>query len=220
MATTVQQIIEAAYARSTANDPGKLAQDAELIGQLDRTYQRLYAELAVASGDNALSKVTLTLTGSPANAILPTDVIDLVRVESVSGGKINLIPAYEKDRPWHLSPAVYRQGTSVISRGNAGDPLSGSSIVALVLDAPTSLTTLASVLDTRWPHRFDSLLILDLALYLSDKDVGRSPADYVNLRTDLKDELAAFASLLENTNSAKETPHAGRSVASGKESGS
>lgn len=219
MSATAQQLIEAAYARSTANDAGKLATDAELIGQLDRTYQRLYALLAVAAGDNALTSVALSPSGSPASAALPTDVIDVVRVERASdGAKVNLIPAAEKDRAWHLAPAVYRQGQSLISRGKTGDPVGGTALTAYVLDAPASLTSLNSTLDPRWPHRFDSLLVLDLALYLADKDDARNPADYQELRGDFKDEMAVFDALVGNSNSAKETPHLGRSVASGQES--
>jgi len=212
MPTSCQQIIEAAYSRSTANDPGKLATDLELIGRLDRTYQRMYAELAVASGDNCLSTTTLTLGGSPATATLPTDVIDVTRVE-IAGSKVYLIPAYEKDRAWHLAPAVYRQGTSIISRGKTGDPTAGTILTVFILDAPAALTSLASTLDVRWPHRFDSILIDDLALYLSDKDVDRNPADYANLRTDLSDSTTAFNALVSNSNSAKETPHDGRTSA-------
>lgn len=219
MPSTCQQLIEAAYSRSTANDAGKLATDLELIGELDRTYQRFYAELAIASGDNALSTSALTLAGTPATATLPTDVIDVVRVEKATdGSKVYLIPASEKDRAWHLSPAVYRQGTTLVSRNRVGDPVSGMVLTTYVLDAPAALTALGSTLDPRWPHRFDSLLVLDLALYLSDKDVDRNPQDYTELRTEYRDELAAFASLVGNSNSAKETPHAGRSVASGQES--
>jgi hypothetical protein len=143
---------------------------------------------------------------------LPTDVIDVVRVET-AGSKVYLIPAYEKDRAWHLAPAVYRQGTSIISRGKAGDPTAGTVLTAYILDAPAALTALTSTLDVRWPHRFDSILIDDLALYLSDKDVDRNPADYANLRTDLTDAIAAFNALVSNSNSAKETPHEGRTSA-------
>lgn len=219
MSTTAQQVIEAAYARSTANDAGKLATDTELIAHLDRTFQRYFAMAAVASGDTFLSATPVVLTGSPASASLPTDVIDLPRVELAStGAKVNLIPAVEKDRAWHLSPAVYRRGQTLVSRGQAGDPGSGVTLTAYVLDAPASLTALTSTLDARWPHRFDSLLILDLACYLSDKDVDRDPKDYADLTAALKDELTAFDLLLQNMNSAKETPHVGRSVAAGKES--
>jgi hypothetical protein len=214
MPSTVQALIEAAYSRSTANDPGKLAIDLELIGRLDRTYQRMYAELAVASGDNNLTSTVLTFSGTPASAALPTDVIDVVRVEVTStGAKGYLIPASEKDRAWHLAPAVYRQGSALISRGKAGDPVFGTQLTAYILDAPTALTSLASVLDPRWLHRYDSILIDDLALYLSDKDVNRNPADYQNLRTDLTDAMNAFNALVSNSNSAKETPHNGRTSA-------
>lgn len=189
--TTVQQIIEAAYARSTDNDPGKLAVDAELIAHLNRDYRARFALWSLKAGDAAIASVPLVLAGVPAVATLPTDIIDIDRIEDVSGNKINLIPINEKNRAWHLAPAVYRQGLSVISRMQAGDPGLGQTLVLFHNDSPAALANLTDVLDARYPARFELLLVLGLAIYLDTKDTGRD----LTSNKELTEELARYEAL-------------------------
>lgn len=205
--STAQQLIEAAYARSTANDAGKLASDGELLGHLNRKYQSLYAIMGMRSGDNAIAKVALNFAGGPpAFAALPADIIDLVRVEKNDGSRAYLIPANEKDRSWHLAPAMYRQGNSLVSRGQAGDPVAGDTYQLLHIDAPAGLNALATATDARFPVRFEDLLVLDLAVYLSVKDEGRNQSEYEALKQERDRALEMFVALTQHSNSAKERP--------------
>jgi len=205
--TTAQQIIESAYSRSTSNDAGKLAGDGELLLHLNRKYQSLYAIMAAFGGDNALASAVLNFAGGPpAVAALPVDAIDLIRVEQANGGKAYLIPANEKDRGWHLAPAMYRQGASLISRGQTGDPGVGTAITLFHLDAPAALVALATALDARFPVRYEEILVLDLAIYLSVKDEGRSVNEYKQLKDEYRDAMEAFNLLVRGSNSAKERP--------------
>src|SRR3954469_21270592 len=100
MTTSVQQIIEASYSRSTANDPGKLATDGELLGVANRIYQALFALAAAAAPERFLSKTTCALTGSPASGTLSADIIDIRRVHTPGGVKVNVIPVEELERGW------------------------------------------------------------------------------------------------------------------------
>lgn len=205
--STAQALIEAGYARSTANDPGKLASDGELLLHLNRKYQSLYAIMALAGGDNALALTTLVLGGvAPYSAALPTDLIDIKRLEQIGGGKAYLIPADEKDRSWHLAPAFYRQGNSIISRGKTGDLGAGQSINVYHLDAPAALNALGSVTDPRFPVRYEDILVLDLAIYLSTKDEGRSEGEYKQLKDEYADAMAMFNALVLGSNTALERP--------------
>lgn len=204
--STAQSLIEAGYARSTANDAGKLASDGELLLHLNRKYQSLYAFMAVAAGDNALAKATLVLAGAPPAAALPVDVIDIKRLEQLLGGKAYLIPADEKDRSWHLAPAFYRQGNSLVSCARSGDLAAGQSVVVYHLDAPAALAALGSVTDPRFPVRYEDILVLDLAIYLSSKDEGRSEKEYKQLKDELSDAMALFNQLVRGSNTAKERP--------------
>jgi hypothetical protein len=204
--TTAQQLIEAGYSRSTANDPGKLAGDPELIAYLNRRYQLRFSLLAAASGDNLLAKTVLTLAGSPASVALPADLIDVVRLENAAGSKVHIVPAEEKDRSWHQTPAVFRQGLSLVSLMRSGDPGVGGVLTLFYLDAAAALTVLASALDARYPARFENLLIVDLALYLSGKDEGRDAGEYKELATEMAREEAAFNLLVYGSATAKERP--------------
>jgi hypothetical protein len=204
--TTAQQIIEAGYARSTLNDPGKLAGDLELIGHLNRRYQLRCAELALAAGDNWLSRQTISFVGSPATLSLPADVIDLNRLEAADGSKVHLIPNDEKDRAWHVGPSVIRVGNTIVTRGKSGDPGTGFPLTVHLLDAPVALVALASVLDPRYPARHEPLLILDLSIYLSIKDEGRDMNDWTQLVHERDDVEKKFYRELFGADYAKEHP--------------
>jgi hypothetical protein len=204
--TTVQQLIEAAYLRSTLNDPGKLAIDAELIAYLNRRYQLRFALLASASGDNMLASAVLNLAGSPAAAALPADIIDVIRVKNAAGATVHIIPSDESARSWHVGPCVFRQGLSLVSRMQAGDPGVGSALTLLHLDAPSALTLLASALDARYPARWENLLINDVAVYLSIKDDGRVETEYQQLMSEVEKDEKAFNLLVYGSATAKERP--------------
>jgi hypothetical protein len=186
--TTVQQILEASYARSTDNDPGKLAVDSELIAHLNRDYRARFALWSLKAGDAAVASLTLSLSGNPASATLPTDIIDLDRIEDASGNPVNLIPINEKARAFHLPPAVYRQGLSIVSRNKTGDPGPGQALTLFHNDAPATLANLSDTLDTRYPTRFEMLLILGLAIYLDTKDTGRD----LSSNKELVDEFSRY----------------------------
>jgi len=209
MSTTAQNLIEAAYSRSTANDPGKLATDGELLGLADRLFQFIYAVAAVAAPERFLSKTTLTLAGSPPSVTVPTDLIDLRRVQNASGGKVNVIPVEEIDRGWHLAPAVFRQGATIVSRGQSGDPVATDVLTAWILDAPASLSALSTVLDTRFPTRHVELIIVEMAVYLATKDTGRDAAEFAALKDYRDVQRAGFLQLSGLSTTALQSPHGG-----------
>lgn len=211
--TTAQQIVEAAYARSTDNDPGKLAVDAELISHLNRDYQARFGLWSLKAGDAAVASVSLTLLGPPAGATLPTDIIDIDRIEDTLGSRINLVPINEKNRAFHLAPVVYRQGLALLSRGQTGDPSIGQTLVVFHNDAPAPLTALSSVLDSRYPARFEMLLILGLAIYLDTKDTGRDLSSHTELKEEFERYDAMFNAEVGIDNSATQRGTQPRSAA-------
>lgn len=199
----VQDIVEASYASSTASDAGKLATDLELVNHLNRTFQLRFAVWSQIVGGAASGvPLSLTFSGSPATASLPTDIIDIDRLE-IAGLKVRMLPVEEKDRSWHLAPGVYRQGLTLVSRGNSGDPIAGTVMTAWIDDAPATLTSLASVIDIRFPVRFHKLLILDLALYLDTKDEGRDPTGHQKLLDEYGREEQSFGQVIGVTDTTK-----------------
>jgi hypothetical protein len=177
MATTAKQIIEAAYARSTFNDPDKLATNSELIAVIDRRLKQLYS---VASRANpAYFGTSANATGVASAYTRPTDAELVMRVEGVSGvvasgTEISIVPF--EDRNAEMAPVVYLFGSSYISPGGAGNPAATDTIKFYYSKRHPNLDpTLASdhatnTLDTSWPEQFNDLLVLHVAKYLATKD--------------------------------------------------
>lgn len=207
MSTTVQQIIESAVARSTANDPGKLTVDGELIPKLNRRYQSIFARMALVGGDNLVAKTTLTFASSPPSVTLPTDIVDIVRLETNAGARTYLVPIRDKDRTWVMAPAVFRQGNSIVSLARSGDPIAGDTWTLFYKDAPATLSALSSTLDTRYPVRYEDALVIDLALYMAVKDENRDAQRIGALQNELTDELKMVYALIGGSDSAQSTPH-------------
>ncbi len=194
MSITAAAILDAAYQRSSANDAGKLANDAELLAHTDRVVQRLWPLIARARPHQFQTDVALPLAGVPPMLLLPADLIDLLDVRTATGAKVHVIPSAERQRRWTIPPSVYRMGRSLVSRNAAGDPIVADTLTLTVLDAPAALVALSSVLDVRWPSRHYQVLIDELAVYLSTKDAGRSAQDHATLERALAASLASLAS--------------------------
>lgn len=191
--TIASTILDAAYQRSSQNDPGKLAGDTELLGHLDRMYCRVWTMLARARPENFASTSALTLGGNPAFVTLPADTMDVTNILNATLAQVHVIPPDERARLWHMAPCVYRLGMRLLTRGLAGDPVAGNVLTLTILDMPTHLTTLATALDARYPTRHEQVLIDLLGVYLSVKDDGRSHADREAVRQELMLSAAAMA---------------------------
>lgn len=202
MADTAQTIIEAAYLRSTANAPGKLAIDQEMVNYLDLVHQGYCALMAAAAPERWIATDTASWTGTPAIlSIAHSDIVDIHRVENTTTGQeITLGPVAEKARAWFQGvPFCWRGGQAtgfaqLFSRGLAIDPQNADPATYWYLDAPATISALTSTIDARFPKRHEQLLILDLAIYLSLKDVEEDRKDEMDR---LKAEREAHYSTLE-----------------------
>lgn len=192
MSTIARTIITGGYNRSSANDPGKLATDSELLEHLNRVYQRCYALVARARPDEFSGTTDLTLAGVPPHAGLPTDVIDVLDIVDATGARVNLVPMIDRNRSWQLPPCVFRRGTILVSRNTGGDPLVGDVLTVGILDAPAPLFAMTSLVDSRFPIRHVQLLVDYIACYLSAKDAGRDATEYRKIVDELKQSAAAF----------------------------
>jgi hypothetical protein len=223
MSTPVLDIIEAAWSRSTAFNPGKLAQDAEVLAHLNRKFQNLFARWAVRAGDKANAQTWLTWTGMPAVTDLPAEQVDIIRLETSDGQEITLLPAREQGRIWHLAPACYQVGAQLRSRGAIAyvygyqrDPAQGDVSTMFHKSAPPPITSLDDTLDARFPIRHELGLVLDLAVMLATKQEGIAPGTLQALTAELTREEATFAYLIGETTSAREAAHVGKVPASEK----
>jgi len=194
-----------------------------VLAHLNRRFQNLFARWAVRAGDAALVTTSISWAGTPAVATLPTDQIDIVRIETSAGILITIIPTREVSRSWHLAPACIQVGATLRSRGAIAhargyerDPANGDVSSMLHKAAPASITTLNDSLDGRFPVRHELGLVLDLALMLAMKQEGLSPATIQSIREELTREEATFAFLIGETTSIRQAANAGKVPASEK----
>jgi hypothetical protein len=207
---TVLSLLDGAWTRSTRNDAGKLGQDPELVAHLDRVYQRTWALVARARPDVFSKTATATLANIPPTLTLPAALLELTHVATSAGADVAVIPAHERARTWHLAPAVYRIGATLVSRNQAGDPRTNDVLTLTYLDAPATLASVAGSLDARWPARHAQYLVDALAVYLSTKDAGREAGEHQKLLGDAQASAAALAAEFGLPPAAVEWMHAPR----------
>jgi hypothetical protein len=207
MPTIAQDWIEAAYAYSSANDPGKTAEDPEVLAILNGAYQAYYALAAVASPDTYQSRQTVTLAAGIGP--LPPDVIDVIRVQNSAGSRVNVYPIRDLDRLWTRAPAIFREARNLVSRGDVGDPGPTAVLTVWMLDAPTTLDALSTPIDPRFAVRWHDLPTLDLALYLQTKDEGRDPTQYQKIKSAQDDLMKQFALVNRVSLTALQSVHTG-----------
>jgi hypothetical protein len=203
--TTVQQVIEAGYLRSSRNAPGKTAVDAELIGFINRIYATYYLLMAKASPDRFRSELSVVLVGAPPSAAIPATVRDIIAAE-LAGAEVSIIPREEIARSWHLAPCLVWIGSVVRSRALTGDPVAGDTITLLVLLGATALAALADVLDPRFTDEYLELLILEVAVYLGIKDANRDADEHKTLVVERSAAQTTFLRLNGYSTSAVRSP--------------
>lgn len=202
MATTVREIIDAAYATSKKNQPGAIASETgELLALVNRSLRGFFAEGARHNRKIFGRRIVVDFDDGEERGgwPRPASAESVVRIEAggdgdiptVGGGKIETgtqiveVP-FDQRNAEPGKPCVYSYGQIYYSAGKDNDPLpdSGTELVFFCSMRPTTLTALegaGGVLDPLWPEQFNQLLILDIARYLAVKDGGR------------EDEVAAFA---------------------------
>jgi hypothetical protein len=205
---TAQTIIEKAYNRSTGFDPGKLADDPDLIAELDMLYQSFYALYARQRPEDCTTTTDIELQGNPAKQVMSPVPIDVRFIHDEDEKQVHLIPATERERTWHMAPCVYRNGAYIISRAKGGDPVACDILTLTILDTPVTLVALATLIDPRFPVRHHRVLVEALAFYLSAKDEGRDATEHDKIAQGYSQALGAFASEYDLEIDATEWVHA------------
>jgi hypothetical protein len=219
MATTCKKIIEAAYARSTSNDPDKLATDKELIGVIDRRLKGLFS-MAARFNPHYFGK-SATVTYLAPGWAQPADMEMLIRVENAGGDEVNVVPFDDKEA--EHAPRIYSFGQIYRSVAGTGDPENADVLTLFYSRRPADLDPSAvsdaeaNNIDPMWPEQFNDLLVLHVAKYLATKDDGRQ--DIAHLATEEQAMLETFTRHLSHVNYATKARfgHRARMVAPGPE---
>ncbi len=218
MATTAKDIIQAAFAGRTANDPDVLATKIELIGVLSRKLLSLYSH---ASRLNPWYFVKVTnVTPDGTKWARPTDATSLLwaygggnagtGASAVLGGgtdpnthRVHIVPF--RDLAAELPPRVYQMGRDFFPTGHASDPSPNAngdklnfvhSFRHAALDLTKSWDAAENTLHSSWPEHHNDLLVLPLQRYLAIKD-GRQAGELVALDAEYQAQLKVFESELD-----------------------
>ncbi|MEE9414600.1 MAG: hypothetical protein V3V01_04890 [Acidimicrobiales bacterium] len=196
MATTVQNIIDAAVASSTANDPNISALPAELVGVTDRAMKELYVRAHTRNKWYFATLADVTSGGAAVGWARPGTALDVLIVKSQSGGTSKVIETVGSDVTVvptddqvevAFAPRIYRLGRFYLSVGATGDPseaTDGDILRFIFSHNHTAITDATQTLDVHWPEDHNRLLITKLQEYLALKDKARG--DLPPIREELR----------------------------------
>lgn len=173
MATTVRQILDAAYAKSQKNRPGTIASEStELLQVVQRSLRGLFADAVNFNRKVYASRVQVVFDAALGGWRRPSNAEAVVRIETPAGAWVREVPFDDKGAE-ALLPSVYSMGQVFYPAGNPNDPVAGN-LVFFCSMRPRDLAGLegdpAGTLDPLWPEQFNEILILDVAIYLAVKD--------------------------------------------------
>jgi len=174
MTTTAQDIVTAAFGRDA-----KLRGEwfttlaTELLGVVNRLLQGAFLEGADIN-PGFFGQRTL-VTPSASSWSRQPDAVMVYRVRTETGGYPVAVVAEEDANDLGLNRrAIYEWGQAFYPC--PGGTLTGSErLYFYQVNQPRILTSLSSVIDERWPDRYNDLLIIPTAQYLVAKD-GRPEA--------------------------------------------
>lgn len=181
MTTTVQAILDGAYAYSAKNRPGTIATDAtELLQVVIRAHRGLYS---VAARVNPIFFAeSINVVFAAGGWLRPSLAESIWRIEKPDLTEVVVVPWDDKGAE-PTEPAVYEFGQKFRSAGNTLDPVSGD-LTFYYAKRPTDPANLAANLDALWTDQFNDLLMMEVAIYLAIKDGRIDEAGVLKERRD------------------------------------
>lgn len=219
--TTVRQLIEAAYAKSTKNKANTIASESgELLQLVIRTLRSLYAGGARVN-PYFFSESANVAFASPGWA-RPEGAQLIYRIEAASvsppasitaGTEIAVVP-FESKNIEPGKPALFRFGQIFrpVSTSATVAPISpqNGSLTFYYSRRPSTPASLDTAIDSLWIEDFNEIIILRIARYLALKD-GRTDEAGL-LATELTEWAEQFVAFLEHetANEIRSYGHIGR----------
>lgn len=189
--TTVQDILDAAFGKSNKNQPGTIATDQiELLQLVIRKLRGIYGFAAAIDVKHFSDKEDVTGVASFWDR--PEAAEAVIRIETAAFLEVVVVP-FDDRLAAEPEIALYEfDGGYTASEGQTNPPGATDDLTfwfAKRPDDPEPADDLDGVLDPDWDEAYNELLILEVAIYLAQKD-GRS--DEVEL---LKTERNTWAQL-------------------------
>lgn len=195
--TTVQDILDGAYAKSTKNQPATIATESdELVNLVTRILRGLYA-FAAEINPTAFSD-TADVVGVGSVWARPEAAEAILRIETAANVEVVVVP-FDDRLAADPKPSLYEwAGGFTADAAQTNAPGATDTLTfwfAKRPDDPSPFTT-AGVLDPDWQEDYNELLMLEVAIYLALKD-GRFDEVAV-LKQDRNAWAQRFASYLQH----------------------
>jgi len=157
----------------------------------------------IAAADVAVG--TLHTTTGELNVLVADgaedwDTGDIITI-TVTDQEVVVVPENDRGAESGL-PAVYRKGKTFYAAGNTYDPVEtalGDSLTFWYSKRPDDPASVDGVVDLSWEEAYNELVILEIALYLSNKD-GRNE-EMAQLASERDEWLRLFIMFLEHETS-------------------
>jgi hypothetical protein len=164
--TTVQDVLNQAYAKSLKNQPGLIANEpVELLGQVNRIMRSIYS-MAASINPTFFGK-TAQMSEASGTWVEPDDSESVYYLTQDSDdAEVIVVPIDEQDaEPGEL--AVYSLGR--VFQASSSNPPAATLNVWYSKKADVE-TALADQLDQSWDEAYNELLVLEVAIFLAIKD--------------------------------------------------
>ena len=170
--TTVQDILNAAYSRSTQNNPGTIATEStELLAVVQRAIDGCYAFAARINPTFFGDTLAVTPPGASTPWARPEAAEAIFRIEDDADDSEVVVVPYDDRTAESGLAAVYEWGQAFYEAGNAGDPDPATDTLNFFFaKRPDTLTVVGDTLDSMWREQFNELLVVEVAIYLATKD--------------------------------------------------
>jgi hypothetical protein len=167
---TAQDYINKAIARSYRNRGEVLAPEgAEMLVQLGDLFVEYYL---FATGLNpAVFATTTALSWNGTGWDIPANCDTMIQLRTQAGTPITVVAVDNLDAE-PTRPCVYRLGRHYFPAGLPSDP-GATGIVAFYTLIPEPFASLAASPGAEWPAQYDTMVVVDLAMWLAAKD-GRT----------------------------------------------
>jgi len=190
---TPRDLIQAAYATSSKNQPGVIADEAtELLGVVNRSLKAFY-HISIQF-DPTYFGTSASVADVSSTWTEPEDVGSIFYLEQDSNQKEVVVVLIEEQNAEPDSPAVYSLGRVLIAAAGGGQVPVGNITMYYTKEAADA-ADLDSTLDALWDEAHNELMVQEIALYLSIKD-GRTE-EFSGLVSRRNAELARFVAKLE-----------------------
>lgn len=201
---TGQNLIDAAMAYSTANDPVRLASTAEMIRILNSRARQLVSEASQVKKDYFGTSVSVAAPGAGDGwAVTGVARPRVYLIQMTYRGELKPVHRVKLSDPdWRSAPSVFFQDGkfySVQAHFSIQNPAPDPAADALVIYYSREWTNLAdenASTPSWWPEQFNELLAMYLAKYLAVKDKRTTDVAAIGMLE--QDELTRFVKELQS----------------------